>query len=209
MNTPITIASGATTSSFLVNSDGWVIINPASGASAFIEYTTGTAADVAGGSAVWVAYNKYSSNAAVHIEEELQSVYVRITASAGTVNYSVEGGLSSSDRLQIRQYIRGSINSLTNPRTRSISADITISESDDASIITLTVAAVLTIPASLSPRPAFIVIPPASGNASIAVSGGATVNGSTTTQTRSRASNVAGFVVQPYAESDGYGASGS
>lgn len=96
-----------------------------------------------------------------------------------------------------------------NGATVSLSADYTIGADDDKKTFTLTAAAILTIPASLSPRPAFVVVPPASGNASIAVSGGATINGATTTLTRSRASNVAGFVVQPYAESDGYGVSGS
>ena len=90
-----------------------------------------------------------------------------------------------------------------------VSADRTIAASDDGKVFSLTVAATLTIPANLSPRPSFIVNPPASGNVSIAVSGGANINGATTTLTRARSANVAGFAVVPYAESDGYGVSGS
>lgn len=91
----------------------------------------------------------------------------------------------------------------------TVSADRTIAASDDGKVFNLTVAATLTIPASLSPRPSFIVNPPASGNVSIAVSGGANINGATTTLTRARSANVAGFAVVAYAESDGYGVSGS
>lgn len=91
----------------------------------------------------------------------------------------------------------------------SISTDTLITAADDGRIFNLTAAATLTISASLSPRPSFIVNPPASGNASIAVSGGANVNGATTTLTRSRSSNPAGVAVVAYSESDGYGVSGS
>lgn len=90
-----------------------------------------------------------------------------------------------------------------------VSADRTIAASDDGKVFSLTVAATLTIPANLSPRPSFIVNPPPTGNASIAVSGGANINGATTTLTRARSANAAGFAVVPYSESDGYGVSGS
>lgn len=89
------------------------------------------------------------------------------------------------------------------------SGDYTITAADDGATITCTTALTITIPASLSPRPSFVVNPPATGNASIAVSGGAQINGATSTLTRSRANNYAGFVVTAYAESDGYGVSGS
>lgn len=91
----------------------------------------------------------------------------------------------------------------------SISTDTLITAADDARTFNCTTALTITIPASLSPRPSFIVNPPASGNVSIAVSGGANINGATTTLTRARTANVAGFVVVPYAESDGYGVNGS
>lgn len=91
----------------------------------------------------------------------------------------------------------------------SISTDTLITAADDARTFNCTTALTITIPANLSPRPSFIVNPPSSGNASIAVSGGANINGATTTLTRSRASNPAGVAVVAYAESDGYGVSGS
>lgn len=91
----------------------------------------------------------------------------------------------------------------------TLSANYTVTADDDGVIFTCTTALTITVPASLSPRPSFIVNPPASGNASIAVSGGANINGATTTLTRSRASNPAGIAVVAYAESDGYGVSGS
>ena len=91
----------------------------------------------------------------------------------------------------------------------SISTDTLITAADDGRTFNCTTALTITIPANLSPRPSFIVNPPPTGNASIAVSGGANINGATTTLTRARSANVAGFAVVPYAESDGYGVSGS
>lgn len=90
-----------------------------------------------------------------------------------------------------------------------ISASRTVIAEDDGLVFACTTALTITIPAALSPRPNIAVIPPASGNVSIAVSGGAQINGATTTLTRARAGNPAGFVIQPYSEADGYGVSGS
>ena len=95
------------------------------------------------------------------------------------------------------------------PQPRTLSAGYTVTVADDSAVFNCTTALTITIPSSLSPRPSFIVNPPATGNASIAVTGGANINGATSTLTRSRASNPAGFAVVPYAESDGYGVSGS
>lgn len=91
----------------------------------------------------------------------------------------------------------------------SIATDTLITAKDDERTFTCTAPLTITIPSNLSPRPSFIVNPPASGDVSIAVSGGAQINGATTTLTRSRTNNKAGFVVTPYDESDGYGVSGS
>ena len=91
----------------------------------------------------------------------------------------------------------------------SISTATLITAADDGRTFNCTTALTITIPANLSPRPNFIVNPPPTGNASIAVSGGANINGAITTLTRARSANVAGFAVVPYAESDGYGVSGS
>jgi hypothetical protein len=90
-----------------------------------------------------------------------------------------------------------------------VAASFTLQAEDDGAVFAASAALTMTIPAGLSPRPNVILIPPASGDVSIAVSGGAQINGATTTLTRSRANNRGGFLVQPYAESDGYGVSGA
>ncbi len=87
--------------------------------------------------------------------------------------------------------------------------DIVLSRADDQKIYACMTALTVTVPAGISPRPSAVFIPPATGNLSIATSGGAQINGATTTLTRGRSSNPAGIVIQPYAESDGYGVSGS
>lgn len=91
----------------------------------------------------------------------------------------------------------------------SLSADYTVSADDDKRTITCTTALTVTVPELLSPRPSFIVHAPPTGNVSLDPTGAAQLNGATTTLTRSRANNYAGFVVTAYAESDGYGVSGS
>lgn len=93
--------------------------------------------------------------------------------------------------------------------TQTLTGDYTVTTSDDGVVFTCTAALTITIPELLSPRPSFIVNPPASGNVSIDPTGAAQLNGAGTTLTRSRTSNPAGFVVTAYAESDGYGVSGS
>lgn len=92
----------------------------------------------------------------------------------------------------------------------TVSADRNLTAADDQKTITCTAVLTLTIPSGLSPRPVAVVIPPASGNVSVAVSGSATTNGATTTLTRSRSSNPAGFAIMPYVDvADGYGVNGS
>lgn len=90
-----------------------------------------------------------------------------------------------------------------------VGTSFALSAADDGRVFACTAALTVTIPAGLTPRPAVAIIPPPSGNLSIAVSGGAQINGATTTLTRSRASNLAGVAVQPYVDADGYGVSGS
>jgi hypothetical protein len=90
-----------------------------------------------------------------------------------------------------------------------LSAGVVIGASDDGKVFNCTTALTITFPELLIPRPSIIVNAPPSGNVSIARSGGALLNGAGTTLTRSRATNPAGFAVVPYAESDGYGVSGS
>lgn len=90
-----------------------------------------------------------------------------------------------------------------------VASSFSLTSADDGKVFSCTAALTITIQATLSPRPSVIVIPPPSGNVSIAVSGGAKLNGATTTLTRSRASNLAGVAVVPYVDADGYGVSGS
>lgn len=90
-----------------------------------------------------------------------------------------------------------------------LSVNRTITAADDGKVFACTTALTVTFPAALSPRPAVVFMLPPTGNVSIAVSGGATLNGATSTINRARSSNPAGVVVQPYQETDGYGVSGS
>ncbi len=90
-----------------------------------------------------------------------------------------------------------------------VASSFSLTSADDGKVFACTAALTITIQAALSPRPSVVVIPPPSGNVSIAVSGGAQLNGATTTLTRSRASNLAGVAVVPYVDADGYGVSGS
>lgn len=113
MNTPSTVASGATTSPFFVNSDGWVVIKPATGATVLVEYTIGAPSLVAAGGATWISRGSYTVNAAFRVEEELSSVYFRLTASGGTVSYSVEGELDAADRQIVNSYVKGIVNSIS------------------------------------------------------------------------------------------------
>lgn len=89
-----------------------------------------------------------------------------------------------------------------------VSASFVVTAEDDGKIFDCTTALTVTYPLGLTPRPNIAYIPPPSGNLSIAVSGGATLNGATATLTRTRLSNPAGVGVVAYSESDGYGVSG-
>lgn len=89
------------------------------------------------------------------------------------------------------------------------STSFTLAAADDGKVFNVTTAITVTIPNGLSPRPNVAFVPPPTGNLSIAVTGGANINGAATTLTRARSANPAGFVVTPYTESDGYGVSGS
>lgn len=90
--------------------------------------------------------------------------------------------------------------------TVATSRDITAA--DNGASLRPAAGVTLTIPAGLTPPPSFTVDCPATGTASIAVSGGASINGAATTLTRTRAANPVGFVVLAHAETDSYGVSG-
>ena len=90
----------------------------------------------------------------------------------------------------------------------AVSSSRTITAADDGKILQCSAGITLTLPAGLSPRPRFGVEFD-SGTITIAVSGGATANGGTSSVTRSITYNPAGFAVIPRAGSDGYGVSGA
>ena len=79
---------------------------------------------------------------------------------------------------------------------------------DNGRLLAPTTVITYTIPAGLSPMPSFTVDCPAAGAVTVAVSGGATINGAATALSRTRAANPVGFVVLVH-ESDAYGVSGS
>jgi lysophospholipase L1-like esterase len=121
----ITLSSGSTTSPILVNPDGWIIIEPTLGATITLQYTLGTLQDIAAGTATYTTVNSYTRYAAVRVEEELQEIYVVLSASGGSGTYHIEGELSRSARLSIRGYIKEVINgiyvtAITNPVTGQI-----------------------------------------------------------------------------------------
>lgn len=89
----------------------------------------------------------------------------------------------------------------------AVSRSITISDNGQA--LAPSAALTYTIPAGLSPMPSFTIDCPSSGVVTIAVSGGSTINGVTTTLTRSRTANPVGFVVLAHSESNFYGVSGA
>jgi hypothetical protein len=90
----------------------------------------------------------------------------------------------------------------------ALSADRTITALDDGAQFYCTTALTITIPAALSPRPSCIVDCPPSGNVTVAVTGGALLNGGTTSLTRSRANNPAGVAILAHQDADSYGMSG-
>ena len=129
MNSLTTVTSGVTTSPILVKSDGWLLIQPASGATATVEYTLDVGNIVTVGSATWVSVGAFTSNTALRVEEELQDLYVRITSASGSCTYSVEGELSAEDRLIVRYYDKRYLNSIsvtytTNPLTGGIGLSV-------------------------------------------------------------------------------------
>ena len=82
-----------------------------------------------------------------------------------------------------------------------------ISASDNGNFLAPTGAITYTIPAGLSPMPSFTVDCPVSGSVTVAVSGGATINGAAASLSRTRATNPVGFVVLAH-EAGAYGVSG-
>ena len=86
---------------------------------------------------------------------------------------------------------------------------ITLNKDDDGVVFAASTAITITVPGGLVPKPSVVIVPPASGNLSVAFSGGATGNGAGTTLTRTRTANPAGILIQPYNDANGYGVSGA
>ena len=94
------------------------------------------------------------------------------------------------------------------PIAISVSRDLTAA--DDGARYYATGPITLTTPNGLVPKPECSVLPPPTGNLTVAFSGGATGNGAATAITRTRAANPAGIVITPYPDvTDGYGVSGA
>jgi len=87
------------------------------------------------------------------------------------------------------------------PSPVALSGAYTISAQDDGITFNCTTALTVTVPSGLVPRPAIIIKPPPIGNLTIITPSG--------TATRARTTNPVGIFVSPFAESDGYGVSGS
>ena len=132
---------------------------------------------------------------------------VVVVNTAVTTSRSI-GPFKSGDTLSLYAK-RGSID-YTIVGDTAITASRDLTAIDDGDRYYATTAITLTIPAGLSPRPELTVLPPPTGNLTIAFSGGATGNGAATSITRTRASNPAGIVITPYPDvTDGYGVSGA
>jgi len=102
------------------------------------------------------------------------------------------------------------INTETRPVTKDwvdVTPPITLTASDAWSLWRLTTAGTITIPEGLVPPPTLAIIPPASGDLTISVTGAATANADTADITRDRATNPGGIAIVPYGGNN-YGVSG-
>lgn len=96
------------------------------------------------------------------------------------------------------------------PPIIALVADRVLTAADDGKRFAAQSALTVTIPAGLVPQPEVVIQCPPTGNLSIAVSGGATINGATTTLTRARSANFAGVaIVRNIDAANSYGVSGS
>ncbi len=90
-----------------------------------------------------------------------------------------------------------------------VSSSRAITSADDGALWRCTTALTLTIAAGLSPKPNLIVQPPPSGNLTIAVTGGATINGAASSINRTQASNWSGVGIVSLIGTDAYGVGGA
>lgn len=92
------------------------------------------------------------------------------------------------------------------PRLKPLSASRNITAADDGASYYATTAITLTWPGGLNPCPTCTILPPPTGNLTIAFSGGATGNGAATAMTFTLAQKPAGVLITPWPHTaDGYG----
>ncbi len=155
-----------------------------------------------------VILGTFSDARTVRIQAKEDSVYYNVGTNPGT---DVWMGYAKDNSGNVTGLIgpTGSVILVVASTPTLVTGSRALTASDDGTLLECSTALTLTIHAGLSPNPSIVVIPPASGVLTIAVSGGATVNGGTASITRSRAQNPAGVVIQPYNASNTYAASGA
>lgn len=103
--------------------------------------------------------------------------------------------------------------SLGSPAPKLLSADLSITNTNafiyDGAVLECSTALTITLGPDLPESFGVIVIPPSSGNASIASSGGVLINGDTDTLTRAAAENAMVAIVQRASSANSYVVSGS
>lgn len=95
---------------------------------------------------------------------------------------------------------RVSADGVTNGVWTPLALPYTLSAADDGKCFAIAAAGTLTVPALLLPRPSCALMPPPTGNLTLA---------GQVTGTRARSANPAGVALNAYQDSDGYGLSGS
>lgn len=121
-------------------------------------------------------------------------------------NPIVLGPLAAAQAILIRANTGGAgVVYTPNSTWESEDSSRTLTAADNGKLIAATTAITITVPSGLSPRPSVGLQAPPSGNLSVT----GTLNGSSQTLTRTRATNPAGVTLAPYVDVDGYGLSGS
>ena len=111
------------------------------------------------------------------------------------------GALTGAELVAVKAFLAG--------KKTQVNASRNITSADSGLLLAPLAGVVLTIPLGLNPAPSFSVACPATGVVSVAVSGGATINGGSSAITRTRAANAVGFSVFAHAETNAYGVSGA
>lgn len=97
--TTVTIPAGAISAPLYVPPGAIVEVNPASGASAFVEYTVSDGPAVANNVATWSSWRKGTVSAKA--QDLLNDpAYIRVTATAGAVTLSINESPSALDLAQ-------------------------------------------------------------------------------------------------------------